>query len=228
MSLNRCVGRVGASALLAAGLLYPAAGTAADGRATSAGPLPRTAEGRPDLTGIWAAKTDPKSQKPALTAAGVAALQKLQKSTPARCLPGSPLIGAGVYKLVQTPALLIVMFKDLIGYRQVFLDGRPHPKDADPSWLGHSIGHWEGDTLVVDTIGLNDRSRLQIYPHTEKLHLSERYRRRDLGHLEVRILIEDPDSFARPWKLEAELSLAPNQELSEYVCEENSSAVSKN
>jgi len=206
------------AALLVAGLLCPAEG--AEGR----GPLPRTPESRADLTGIWAGKTV-KSQKPALTPAGAAALEKLRKSTPVQCLPGSPLIGAGIFKLVQTPALLIVMFKDLIGYRQIFLDGRAHPKDADPSWLGHSIGHWDGDTLVVDTAQLNDRSLLQIYPHSESLHLTERYRRRDLRHLEVQTLIEDPQSFVRPWKVQTELSLSPDQEILEYVCEENGRAV---
>jgi hypothetical protein len=221
--MNRCASWAGAAALLAAGLV-----SAVGGRAESGGPLPRTPEGRPDLTGIWAAKSDPKSQKPVLTPAGAAALEKTRESTPAHCLPGSPLIGAGIYKFVQTPALLIVIFKDLIGYRQIFLDGRSHPKDADPSWLGHSIGHWEGDTLVVDTAGLNDRSRLQIYPHTESLHLIERYRRRDRAHLEVLTQIEDPETFARSWKTETELSLAPDQEVLEYVCEENRGADSKN
>jgi hypothetical protein len=213
MSINRCSLRVRAMVLLAAGLLYSGVGKA---------------EGQPDLTGIWAGKGDPKSQKPALTPAGAAALDKLRKAAPAHCLPGSPLIGSGVYKLVQTPALLIVIFKDLIGYRQIFLDGRAHPKDADPSWLGHSIGHWEGDTLVVDTTGLNDRSRLLLYPHTESLHLVERYRRRDQRHLEVQTIIEDPETFVRPWKTEADLSLALDQEVLEYVCEENSRADTKN
>jgi hypothetical protein len=113
------------------------------------------------------------------------------------------------------------MFEDVIGYRQVFLDGRAHPKDADPSWMGHSSGHWDGDTLAIDTIGFNDRSWLVLYPHTEKLHITESYRRPDLGHLQVQITIEDPETFTRPWRIKNEWVLAPNEDVQEYVCNEN-------
>jgi hypothetical protein len=131
-------------------------------------------------------------------------------------------MGTGLYKFVQTPSVLLIMFRDVIGYRQIFLDGRPHPKDADPSWMGHSIAHWEGDALVVDAIAIKDRSPLLIYPHTGKVHLTERYHRRDFGHLAVRVVVEDPETFKRPWKIDKELSLARDQDVTEYVCNENS------
>jgi hypothetical protein len=159
-------------------VLGPARGVAQGGGGAHANPAPHTPEGRPDLTGVWLAKNDPKPDQPALMPAAAAALQKRQET---HCLPSGPLIGSGLYKFVQTPSVLVIIFKDVIGYRQIFLDGRPHPKEADPSWMGHSIGHWEGDTLVVDTVAINDRSPLEIYPHTEKVHLTERYRRRDFG-----------------------------------------------
>jgi hypothetical protein len=198
---------VRAAILLAVCLLSPARGMA---------------QGHPDLNGVWLAKKSPKSAAPALLPSVAAALQAREKPdrSSTHCLPGGPLIGAGLYKFVQTPALLIMIFKDVIGYRQIFLDGRAHPEDADPSWMGHSIGHWEGDTLIVDTVALNDRSRLRTYPHTEKLHIVERYRRRDFRHLEVQTFIEDPETFAHPWKLDDKLDLAPDQDLVEYVCNE--------
>src|SRR5262249_51281187 len=132
----------------------------------------------------------------------------------AHCLPNlwNP-VGPGVYKLVQTPSLLIVIFEDVIGYRQVFLDGRAHPRDWTPSWMGHSTGHWERDTLVVDTLGFNDRSWLDLLPHTEKLHIIERYRRRDLGHMEVRITMEDRDTFSKPYNVHNFWELAPKEDV---------------
>jgi len=94
---------------------------------------------------------------------------------------------------------------------------------VQPSWLGHSIGRWEGDTLVIDTIGLNDRvwQDLQGRPQTEKAHIVERYRRPDLGHLEVEITIDDPGAYLRPWKVRRLLDLAPDEEILEYICHEN-------
>lgn len=182
---------------------------------------PHTPEGKPDLTGVWLAGSDPKPAAPVLLPA-VAALQKRAPEKPqlasSHCLPGGPLIAQGLYKFIQTPSVLLIVFKDVIGYRQVFLDGRPHPRDPDPSWMGHSIGHWEGDILAVDTIGLNDRGSLQNDPHSEKLHITERYRRRDFGNLTVRIRVEDPETFARPWSLEKGLHLALDQDVLEYVC----------
>ena len=138
------------------------------------------------------------------------------------CLPAGPLItGPLLYRIVQTPALLLTLMEDVVAVRQAFLDGRGHPKDLNPTWMGHSIGHWEGDVLVIDTVGMNDKSWLNIYPHTEQLHLIERYHRTDLAHLQVDITIEDPGAFTKPWTIHSVWNLAPGEEIGEYVCTEN-------
>ena len=107
--------------------------------------------------------------------------------------------------------------------RQVFLDGRGHPNDWNPTWLGHSIGHWDGDTLVVDSIGFNDKAWFDGggIPHTERMHVTQRFHRADLGHLEIEVTIEDPDTFTKPWVIKRAAELAPNDEIQEYVCTEN-------
>ena len=141
-----------------------------------------------------------------------------------RCLPsGLPVDGASEFiaKFVQTPKLVILLSEGTPGFRQVFLDGRAHPDRPNPSWMGHSIGHWDGDTLVVDTVGFNDRGLVGPYPRTEKLHMVERYRRSDYGHLQVRVTFEDPGVFTAPWTWNETWDLAPQEELLEYVCENN-------
>ena len=141
----------------------------------------------------------------------------------AHCLPRG-LTNAGAlfpYKLVQTPALLVMLFEDdTPSHRQVFLDGRGHPKDPNPNWMGHSIGHWEKDDLVVDTVGFNDLSWLDNvgHPHTEMLHIIERFRRADLGHLEIEFTIEDPGAYSKPWVIKRVADLDTKDEIGEYVC----------
>ena len=112
---------------------------------------------------------------------------------------------------------------DIPSHRQVFLDGRGHPRDPNPSWMGHSVGHWEGDTLVVDTVGFNDRSWLdpQGHPHTDRMRVTERMRRPDLGHLEIEITIDDPGAYAKPWVIQRAADLDLNDDIGEYVCNEN-------
>ena len=108
--------------------------------------------------------------------------------------------------------------------RQIFLDGREHPKEPNRTWVGHSVGRWEGDTLVVDSVGFNDKSwvSLNFYPHTEMLHQVERFRRPDLGHLEIETTIDDPATFAKPWTWKKVSALAPDgEDVEEYVCSEN-------
>ena len=192
-----------------------------------AGSAPRTPDGKPDLTGLWNGSNDPDPEEPqALPWAE--AISKLRiadnfKDSPSvHCLPDPPyLAGPLFYKFVQTPSLLVAIFENPPNVRQVFLDGRGHPKDVNPTWMGHSIGKWEGDTLVVDTVGFHDRSWVDSYPHTERLHLTERYRRPDLAHLEVEITVEDPGAFVKPWKIHNTWDLVPDGEIQEYVCNEN-------
>jgi Carboxypeptidase regulatory-like domain len=191
------------------------------------GPVPRMRDGKPDLSGLWNGNDDLNPQDPeALPAAAALASQRREnkdiESPSVFCLPSStPPLGPLLWKIVQTPTLLVLLFEDLPGYRQIYLDGRPHPKDLNPTWMGHSVGHWEGDTLVVDSVGYNDKSWLGDYSHTEQLHVIERYTRRDLAHLDVRIIMEDPGTFVKPWIVNATWNLAPSEEMMEYVCTEN-------
>jgi hypothetical protein len=220
-------------------------GTLGDGRefridlmsshATPSGPAPRTADGKPDLSGVWYAQrpVDPGKPEP------LPWVQKLlqeraannAKDAPgAHCMPRG-ITNAGalfIYRLVQTPKLLVMLFEDDIpSHRQVFLDGRSHPKDMNPMWMGHSVGHWEGDTLVIDTAGFDERSWLtaQGHPHTEQMHVIERFRRPDLGHLEIDITIDDPGAYSRPWIMKRVSDLDTNDEVGEYVCTENNKDV---
>jgi len=108
-------------------------------------------------------------------------------------------------------------------YRQIFTDGRQLPKDPNPTWWGYSVGRWEGDKLVVQSAGFNDRSWLDFsgHPHTEELHVTERFRRRDFGHIQLQVTFEDAKTFAKPVTISLGVNLVPDNEMLEYVCNEN-------
>jgi hypothetical protein len=150
----------------------------------------------------------------------------LGKNDPeAQCLPqGTPKMTYLPYlqKFVDTPGLLVIMYEANNLYRQVFTDGRELPKDPNPTWLGYSIGRWEGDTLAVETNGFNDRMWIDTdgHPHTDALHVIERFRRRDFGHIEIQITIDDPKAYTRPWTVGINLQFAADTELLEFVCED--------
>ena len=196
--------------------------------ASLTGPAPRTADGKPDLSGVWNGKDDLFPERPALLPWAASILnERLQndlKDHPnARCLPaGLMQTGPFFRKFVQTPTLLVVLNEhDALAFRQIFLDGRAHPPDLDPTWQGHAVGRWDGDTLVVDVVGFNEESVMGIAPHTPQLRVTERYRRRDFGHLEVQVTAADPGTLMKPWTLNMVWDLAPEQEILEYVCAEN-------
>ena len=206
--------------------------------AVPAGPTPRTPDGKPDLSGVWLSlrPIDPeKLPEPPAMLPWAAALVKERtenngKDRPeARCLPGYGLkLLAGVtVKLVQSPALLVAISQyDFPGWHQVFLDGRGHPTEMNPAWRGHSVGKWEGDTLVVDTFGFNDKGWLDNnVPHTEMLRMTERLRRTDLGHLQVDITYDDPGTFTKPWKTTGIADLGQDVDIEEYICNENNQDV---
>jgi hypothetical protein len=143
----------------------------------------------------------------------------------AKCLPQGPRFNHFVglpNKIVQTPKLMMVLSEDLT-YRQIFLDGRKLPEVTAPSFMGYSVGHWDGDTLVVDTIGYKDTTLLDFAgnPHTENLRLTERYRRLDFGHMEIQETFSDPGVYSRPLTATVRATLVPDTELLEYVCAEN-------
>ena len=194
------------------------------------GVAPRLPDGQPDLSGVWNANVDPNPEAPALLP-WADDVWKKRLSTALRdhpdgfCLPGDPTPTIALfYKFVHTKGLLLLLFEHEPHYRQIFLDGRAHPQQADPTWMGHSVGRWEGDTLVVDTTGFNDKSWLIFatgLPHTEMLHMIERYRRPDLGHLQVDLRLEDPGTFTKPVERHMTWQLAPGEEILEDICTEN-------
>ena len=193
------------------------------------GPTPRNIDGKPDFSGVWWSPVNTDPGKPEFLPWAEDLLKKrqannLQESPQARCQP-SPITRVGpLLQLVQSRDFLIDIEDDATpGFRQIYLDGRPHPKDPNPSWQGHSIGRWEGDTLVIDRIGFNDRAWLDRdgHPHTDKLHVVERYRRPDVGHLESEVTVEDPGVLAKPWTMKRVAELAPAEEIYEFVCTEN-------
>jgi len=200
--------------------------------AVPTGPMPHTREGTPDLSGIWINVYNPDTPPPPLQPWAAELLrQRMENNSKdypgAFCLPANaaPITRAFPYKFVQTPSLIVVITEsDTPGVRQIFLDGRAHPKDPNPTWQGHSIGRWEGDTLVIDTTGYNDKSWLSLtgIPHTEKLHTVERIRRPDYGHIEVEITMDDSEAFTGPWKRTFTATLAPpDEEIMEFICTEN-------
>lgn len=127
------------------------------------------------------------------------------------------------HKIVQTPDLMLILLELDNTTRQVYLDGRRLEADPNPSWEGHSTGHWEGDTLVVESNGFNDKTWLDImgHPHSDKLKITERYRRRDFGHLDVEMTFDDPVMYTRPFQVTIPYLLQPDTDILEYVCVEN-------
>jgi len=154
-------------------------------------------------------------------------LENHSKDDPlARCLPhGVPRINAvpAPLKVFQTPGTTIFLYEANTLYRQIFTDGRALPVDPNPTWLGYSIGAWDGDTFVVRTAGFNGKAWLDIsgHPASEDLHVIERFQRRDFGHLDLEITIDDSKAYTRPWSVRQSLVLEPDTEIIEYICNEN-------
>ena len=144
----------------------------------------------------------------------------------ARCLPATTPLAtllSEVTKIVQAPGLTLVMHELDNATRQIYTDGRPLPVDPNPSWLGYSIGRWERDTLVVETIGFNGKAPLDImgHPRSEAMRITERYRRRDVGHLDVEITFDDPVVYTKPFTIKVTHLLQADTDILEYFCNEN-------
>jgi hypothetical protein len=141
------------------------------------------------------------------------------------CLPGgvpfSTLIAP--FKMIQTPAEIVVLPEDNNPPRQIYTDGRTLPADPEPTWMGYSVGKWQGDTLVVDTIGFNDRTWLDAFghPHSESMHIVERFRRSDFGHMDVEVTIDDSKMYTQPFAVKFPARLLPDTDILESVCAEN-------
>jgi hypothetical protein len=204
-------------------------------------PVPKLADGTVDLSGVWRDGGDaniPRQLGPAELdklllpwARQQMASRKEEDNPYFYCMPGGPLrlTGGFAWRFIQHPTVNAKYIFQLQegnshSYRQIFMDGRKHPEDPSPTWYGHSIGRWEGDTLVVDTVGLNDKFWLDRpgTPHTEQLHLIERWTRTDYNTLRRVVTIDDPGTFTRPFDIEFTARLGtPESEILEYFCVEN-------
>jgi len=222
-------------------LNYPAPGIPRlpDGKPNLSAPTPRSADGTPDLYGLWERETtrggpfnnpqeiEIKPEDIILTPEGEA-LQRRRKENyfpGAQCLP-EPLPVRDrflPFKILTLKGMVVILYEAQTTYRQIFTDGRQLPKDPNPTWSGYSVGKWNGDTLVVDTTGLNDDEWILPgrRPHSDQLHMIERFRRRDFGYLEIQFTVDDPKVYTKPWTIKQAYHLIPDTELLEYVCNEN-------
>ena len=229
-----------AGPLSAQWLNYPTPGIPrlADGKPNLSAPAPKTPDGKPDLSGIWLTgggytRNIAKDLKPAEVSfqPWAAALYQHRVDTNGKEDPQAYCVLSGVprenvvpypFKILNTNGPIVILYEALHSYRQIFMDGRPLPKDPNPSWMGYSVGHWDGDTLVVESAGFVDNNWLDNsgHPGTEALRLTERFRRRDFGHIDAQITIDDPKAYTKPWTVNLQFTLT-DTELIEYVCDEN-------
>jgi hypothetical protein len=204
-----------------------------DGKPNLTAPAPRGPDGKPDFTGIWngetvVARPDPANLKPWVADLARQHQQNYYKMRPMyQCRPSGPEAERfGAWKrILQTPAAVAVLNDDLT-YRVIHTDGRTLEADPAPSWQGYSAGHWDGDTLVVESAGFNDKTWVGRYgiQHTEALRMTERYRRPDFGHMHVDVTFTDPSAFSKPWGFTVDMKLMADTEMLEQVCELSSDA----
>jgi len=236
----------------------------ADGKPDVSGPAPKTADGKPDLSGLWQAvatfpRTDSVSgtggspradgtipvimtlfwnikyglNEPVPLRPWAADLQKQREAAGNKDNPDALCLPMGFMqfhnhpqprKIVQTPALVLIMNEANYGLRQIFLDGRSLPaNDPQPWWYGYSVGRWEGDTLVVQTSGLRDGGWLDVVgtPFTDAAKITERFRRPNLGNLEIQVTVDDQKAFTKPWTVTINQRIMLDTELIEFICNEN-------
>jgi hypothetical protein len=237
----------------------------ADGKPNLSGPAPKTPDGKPDFSGIWKFVDSPDARSGPPPAAGSRSFgigvrvpgllqffdigstlpeglpfqpwaAKLRSERVARgnqdnpdahCLPIG-LMQLHTHpeprKIIQTPGLMVILYEANAGIRQIFLDGRSLPtNDADPWWFGYSTGHWEQDTLVVETRGFRDDVWLDVEgsPLTESGKMTERFRRVNYGNMEIEITVDDPKAYTKPWTVKVHHRIMLDTELIEFVCLEN-------
>jgi len=205
----------------------------ADGKPDLAAPAPRTSDGHPELTGLW---------RPAGTSGELRDPTKIQAWARTRmaehernyyrdgphmlCLPSGPAFvagGGGMRRFVQSPTMIAVLNGDLT-YRQIFMDGRELEPDPLPIFMGYSVGRWDGETLVVESNGFNEKTWLhqEGLSHTEQLRITERYRRLDFGHMQLDVTYEDPGTFDSPLQVSVKMEYAADDVILESVCNEAS------
>jgi hypothetical protein len=212
-----------------------------DGKIDLTAPPQRTADGKIDLSGFWAPTervkhlanlaADLKPEDVPLRPWAQAVYQE-RIDTNGKDHPGAYCLPSGIpeknnipdgLKIVQTPDLMIFLHESRTIYRQIFTDGRPLPRDAQPTWMGYSVGRWEGDTFVVETIGQNGKTWLDMrgLVATEALRVTERFTRPNIGRIYIDVTIDDPEAYTKPWSVRLSWDLQPDAELIEYICEEN-------
>jgi len=211
----------------------PGAPRKPDGKPDLSAATPRAPDGKIDFTGIWNGPVpetsfDPANAQPWINDLVRQRQQEYFKTRPSyQCLPSGPEADrwGGWKRILQTPAAIAILNDDLT-YRMIFMDGRELEANPGPSWMGYSVGRWDGDTLIVDSTGYNDKTWLSRYgqAHTEALRVTERYRRADFGHLHVEVTFTDPSAYAKPWGFTANLTLAADTEMLESVCEWSSNS----
>ena len=195
------------------------------------GPTPRTPSGKVDFSGVWEKPYVPDMSKDGKGQKGQPDLpftswgenewktyDAAEGDYTGACLPFGMTRSMNTpepMQLMQSDKYLGFLFEQNSWFTVVPIDGRPH-RDAIPTWFGDSVGHWEGDTLVVDTIG---------HPHSDQLHLTQRFSRPDLGHITYEVIVDDPKTFTKPWKNVRTLTLRTDWEMMEYSCEENNKSL---
>jgi hypothetical protein len=208
------------------------------------GPPPKLPDGTPDLSGVWVGAGPigdistglvPGEEIVLLPAAKTLMDSRMAADDPeARCLPtGVPRIAPYPWRIVQTPTygkathLFFLYEGNIHSFRQIFMDGREHPDDLEATWYGHSVGHWENDTLVIETVGFNDLFWFDFvgHPHSTQLRTVERYTRTKAAELEVVTTVYDPGAYAKPFTVKFTHTLRPGWELMEYICNENNQDV---
>jgi hypothetical protein len=210
----------------------------ANGKLDPNAPTPKTADGKPDLSGLWAPVT---TYLKKVSANGTELpFQPWAKKyfddhvdgtlayeePDANCLPqGLPKIDTWPfpYRIIQGPDITAILYEAFTQYRQIFTDGRELSKNPDPTWFGYSVGKWVEDTLVVETRGFNGKSWIDQTgtPTTDQMRVIESFRRKDFGHLEIDVTVDDPKAYTRPWNVTYQANFLPDSELMEYVCLEN-------
>jgi hypothetical protein len=210
----------------------------ADGKPNLRAPALRLPDGRPDLSGLWNAAdgrfltniSRRAGVEPPFLPAAKALFDERQanqgRDRPAGfCLPhGVPdamLVPGYPWKIVQTPGLTVILFENFTDFRQIFTDGRTHPAERGPTWFGYSVGRWEGDVFVVESVGFNGKTWLDDggHPTSEAMRVTERFRRLDFGRMEIDFTFDDPKMYARPWSVTVPFDLLPDTEIIENICE---------
>ncbi len=220
-------------------LKYPTAGIprTADGKPDLTAPAPKTADGKPDISGLWMPNGGyiediAKDLKEVPFQPWAATLYRHRRDTLSKedptgwCVPGGvPRSDAVPYpfKILPSGNEMMILYEAVHGYRQIFMDGRALPKDPNPNWLGYSVGHYQDGALVVESAGFVENSWLDNngHPGTESLHVTERFLRKDFGHMDIQVTIDDPKAYTKPWNVTIPLRLLPDTELLEYICTEN-------